>query len=834
MAQHLYIAEKPSLAEEIAKALADINNTKASKSNGAWQVGEDEVCWLFGHMYELCEAKEYDERFQKWNMDDLPIIPEKWKLKVIDDKKGHVSGIASRLKKAKYVVNAGDAAREGQLLVDELLIENGWDAFSENTKRLWVKSYARKDLISAIESMKPNSEMERLYLAAICRQRADWLHGINLTRLYTNKARAGGTDQLVSVGRVQTPTLRLVVDRDLEIKNFKAVDHYLPQFLFTHENGTFEASYILPDDGPGQDSEGRLTDKAVAQEVMDRVAGKQGQVTQFDAKDKSKSPPLAYSLSALQTECSAKLGLSAKQTLEVAQKLYDPPLKLTTYPRSDSRYLPMAIFKDEAPAILENLSKVDAQLGAAAQNANTKLKSPTWNDSKTSDHHGIIPTMEATADKIAKLSGVEAKVFDIIAKTFVSQFYPDQRWKALSAKVAVGDDRFTASGRKEIDAGWKVVFSGESSKSEDEDAEGEDAGQSLPTMSKSDPVTAGQGEVKAKRTTPPPAFTDGTLIAAMSNVHKFVPDSEAKKRLKENDGLGTEATKSNIIETLIKRKFLQRQGKNKLVSTLTGQSVIEALPNEITDPALTAVWEGFLDKVADGELPYEKFMEGQIKNVENRVADGKIADVNIKGGKKITPVEGHGDTCAKCGTGKMMTREVRKGKHKGKKFLSCDRYPNCDAVEWPKPKVDPIEGHGDDCPTCKQGKMVTRLIQTGEHKGKKFLSCDRYPQCKAVQWPKPKPIDGHGKKCSKCSDGIMETRKSKKGTFFLSCNNYPKCDAAEFPQSNVKPMKGDGETCSKCKKGTMRTRKISKGQNKGKTFLSCDKYPECDNSIWPK
>lgn len=830
MTQNLFIAEKPSLAEEIAKARADQLDTKANKSRGYWEVGDDKVCWLFGHMYEQVGPEEYDERYKSWNLDDLPIIPENWKLKVSNDKADHIKGIASLLKGAETVVNCGDPAREGQLLVDEVLVENDWNPFNDNTKRLWVQSMARSAMLAALEGMSSNKEKENLYWAAVCRQRADWLHGMNLSRLYTIKARQAGADQTVSVGRVQTPTLKLVVDRDLEIKNFKPVDHYLPTGVFIHENGKFTASYVIPDDSPGLDSEGRMIDKAVADEINERIAGKTGTITAYSASDKSKAPPLPHSLSALQTECSSKFGLSAQQTLDVAQKLYETH-KLTTYPRSDSRYLPTAILKDEAPEILKNLVGTDNGVGDAAEGSDAQLKSAAWNDSKVSDHHGIIPTMDAKAESIAKLSGVERKVFDLIAKTFLAQFYPAQRWKALSATVKVDKDTFKASGRKEVDSGWRRVFTGEQATTEDE--EDEDVGQTLPEMKKDDAVSVESGEVQSKRTTPPPHFTDGTLIAAMSNIHKFVPDSESKKRLKENEGLGTEATRANMIETLIKRSFMQRKGKNKIVSTVTGQSVISALPPEITDPALTAIWEGYLAKVEKGDLDHEKFMEVQAKDITTRVENGKSADVKITGAKKITPLDGHGDACPKCSAGKMVTREIRKGKHKGKKFLSCDQYPNCDAVKWPEIKVDPIDGHGKECPKCDKGKMVTRQIQKGDHKGKKFLSCDQYPECKSVEWPKPKPIEGHGKQCPKCTNGVMETRKSKKGTFFLGCNKYPDCDAVEFQKDNVKKLPGDGETCDKCGKGTMTTRKIHKGDKKGQTFLSCDKYPECKNAKWP-
>ena len=330
----------------------------------------------------------------------------------------------------------------------------------------------------------------------------------------------------------------------------------------------------------------------------------------------------------------------------------------------------------------------------------------------------------------------------------------------------------------------------------------------MPVMSKGDPVEIEMGEIKSKRTTPPSHFTDGTLIAAMTQIHRFVTDPETKKRLKENDGLGTEATRANIIETLIKRRFLKRKGKNQLLSTDTGQSVIQALPADVTDPGLTAIWESYLDRISKGTLAAEKFMEVQIKNVTERVEQGKNAVVNIKGAKTVQPLEGHGAECKKCGKGVMITREIRKGKHKGKKFLSCDQYPDCDAVQWPEIKIDPIDGHGEKCPKCGQGKLLTREIQKGEHKGKKFLSCDQYRQtgCDFSKWPQAKvdPIDGHGKKCPKCSTGVMETRKSKKGTVFLGCNNYPECKEVEWQNSGPR-RSSDNNTRSTSKSSRVRT-----------------------------
>ena len=884
MVNYLFIAEKPSLAKEIAEARAESKGVKASKNSVFWTVGDDAVTWLFGHMYETSPPEAYDPRYSKWNLDDLPIVPEKWKLQLHSDKKDHVSNIKKLIKEAKYVVNAGDAAREGQLLVDEVLYENGWNPFSENTLRLWVRSVARKDMLDALSKMEPNNNKKNLYNSAVCRQRADWLHGMNMSRLYTIKAQQSGARGVVSVGRVQTPTLKIVVDRDREIENFKAVDHYLPNGFFIHENGKFSASWVIPEDSAGLDSEGRLVDKSVSDSVAQRIKGKSGIISDYKSQDKNTTQPLPYSLSALQTECSAKFGLSAQETLEVAQKLYETH-KVTTYPRSDCRYLPTSIYKDEAPQILKNLSLLEGSIGDSAQNGKHSIKSSAWNDSKISDHHAIIPTTEANSRKIAGLSHVEKKVFELIARSFLAQFYPVHRYKSLSAIVSIEKDQFRATGKQVVDEGWRVVY-GKENTSEDDDSE--ETGQSLPHMKKGDFVEVETVSTVSKQTKPPARFSDGTLIAAMTNMHKFVSDPEIKKRLKENDGLGTEATRASIIETLIKRKFFERKGKKQLISTETGRSVIDALPNDITDPGLTAIWEGYLNKVSSGEIDPDKFMGGQVKTLKERVERGKTANVKIKGKDTIRPIEGHGDACPKCGQGQLITREIGKGKNKGKKFLSCNKYPECEHVQWPSEKIDPIKGHGEkcnscstgqmitkqifkgehkgkkflacnnypecknviwpqvevkpidghgkSCPTCHKGELVTRVVSKGDNKGKKFLSCGNYPECKHAEWPKPviKPIEGHGKSCPKCKAGKLVTRKSRNDKYFLSCETYPKCDHAEWPKDDVKKMSGDGVKCDSCGKGVMVTKLISKGDNKGKTFLACNNYPECKNVKWPE
>lgn len=789
----LYIAEKPKLAAAIAEARAKKLGVKAQKGQTEWRVGNDAVTWLFGHMYELANPDQYDQRYKQWKAEDLPIIPDKWRRSPHKDKSAHLNAIRGLLKQSKIVVNAGDAEREGQLLVDELLEEMGWDPFGPNTQRIWVSSFAERDIIKAIDDQFPNSDKKNLYTAALLRQRADWLHGLNLTRLYTILARNSGANMLISVGRVQTPTLKLVVDRDREIEAFKPTDHYLPSGYFNHANGKFKADWIIPDDYDGLDPEGRLIDKKVAEGIIAKIVGKTGKVESFSSTNKTKPAPLPYSLSALQAECSAKFGMTAQQTLDVAQALYETH-KATTYPRSDSRYLPKSILSDEAPGIMAALANTPG-FDEAAQRSDLRLKSKAWDDSKVTDHHGIIPTSDFSASKLQKMSPEERNVFGLVAKAFIAQFYPDFAWKSLSAVVGVEGERFKGTGRQVTNIGWKVVY-GADFDDEDDDKE---ADQTLPTMAKGDPAQVEKGDVSSKRTQPPAYFTDGTLILAMTNVHKFVTDPEVKKRLKENDGIGTEATRSNIIETLISRKFIARKGKNKLVSTQEGRSVVDALPDDVTSPGMTAIWEGQLAKIARGEASDTQFTEVLLKTLSKTIERGKESTVKIKGAS-IEPLPGHGEVCNKCGTGKMLTRMLMKGEHKGKKYLACDGWrkddpSSCNNAVWPERKqvdIKPLDGHGDKCPKCSVGHLKTRLISKGDNKGNSFLACDN--------WSKDNP-------------------KS--------------CDYVKWPDKKVTELEGHGSSCPECNKGTMTTRMINKGDNKGKTFLSCTTYPDCKHSVFP-
>ncbi len=842
--EQLFIAEKPSLAKEIAEARAEMLGVRASKADACWEVGPDRVTWFFGHMFELAEPASYGDQWAKWTVSSLPIVvPDGgWKLVCHDDKKDQIRKVRALVKSARAIVNCGDPDREGQLLIDEALLEMGTDPFGPDVKRLWMQSLTMRDKIAALSALQPNAQKRSLYDAAACRQRADWQHGMTFSRLYTLLARNGGSDTKISVGRVQTPTLRLVVDRDRERLRFKPVDHYLPRIVFRHEKGAFAASWVIPADHDGLDTEGRLVDRKAAEAIVAKIAGKRGKVAAFKSDPKSKPPPLPYSLAALQSEAGGRLGLSAQEVQDVAQALYE--MKATTYPRTDCRYLPQKIRTDEAPGIMAALGHVD-DLSGAVEAADMAIRTSAWDDSKITGHFGIIPTGEFSAGMLDRMSDVQRKVFMMVARNFVANFHPNFKWKATVADVACEGERFRATGRIVTDQGWKKVFgAGEADDEEDGD---EESAQSVPQMGVGDPVDAENGSLVSKRTSPPPGFTDPTLILAMENVHRFVTNPEVKKRLKETDGIGTPATRAATIETLIKRKFLERPRgkKNALVSTELGRSIIDVLPEELRDPGLTAVWESALERVEKASLSPLEFMAAQARDITARVEAAKGTSVEVKGGRKLRAAEGHGVACAKCGLGTMVTREVFKGEHKGKVYLACSRAPECN--HRAQPGVEPLPGEGKQCPECGKGQMFTRGgISAKTGKPYRMLSCDNYPECRHGEFPdRPTsadvpPLPGHGKECPACRKGRLLTKEltsKKDGQKYklLSCDNYPECKHGEWPDRPpvAEPLPGEGKKCPECGKGQMRTKEGVSKAGKPYKMLSCDNYPACRHAEFP-
>ena len=642
----LFIAEKPSVAKAIAACLPGHQH----RGEGSIECGSDVVTWCFGHLMEQVPPEAYDEKYKKWSWDTLPIVPAQWRLEVKADAKKQFAAIKALLKKATEVVNCGDADREGEMLVREVLDDCGYKG---PLKRLWLSAMDEASVKKALSDLRPGAQYDGLYASAVARSRADWLVGMNLSRAYTMAARNAGHEGTVSVGRVQTPTLALIVNRDLSIDNFKPTNFYTIDADIQHANGNFTAALSLPENAPGTDPEGRLIDASIAQQIASSVSGKPGQIVKFEQKAGKKSAPLPFSLSALQQACSAKFGMSAQQVLDTAQSLYETH-KITSYPRTDCGYLPESLHA-EAPGVLRALVSMGY---TAAGGADKSIKSGAFRDAKVTAHHGIIPNGQSM--DLSGLTDVERKVYDLIAKHFIAQFYPDYTFQSTSVDVKCGEHIFKASGSVPVAQGWRTVF-GNVVDDDDKD----ENNQALPQMVQNDPVTLTGAKHNAKQTKPSARFTDGTLIAAMTAIHKYVTDPEVKKRLRETSGIGTEATRAGIIETLLKRGFIEKKGKN-LISTATGKTVIKTLgAAPVADAGMTALFEQALEMIVEGKLSGDQFLQMQVTNVTKQIESAKAAkfDAIVQAGSA--------HKCPKCG------KPLRQRKGANGVFWGCVGYPDC-------------------------------------------------------------------------------------------------------------------------------------------------------------
>lgn len=637
------IAEKPSVAKGIAPFFG------ASKSgNGCVEGNGVAVTWCFGHLFEQAPPEAYDPAYKKWRAEDLPIAPGQWKLEAKSDAKKQLSVIGKLLKQAKEVIHAGDPDREGQLLVDEVLEHFGYKG---PVKRLWLAALDDASIKKAIGGMRPGDEYKSLGAAAEARSRADWLVGMNLSRAYTIAGRASGHDGVLSVGRVQTPTLALIVRRDLEIEQFKPRDYFVPLATFRHANGAFKATWQAREGVPGLDEEGRLIDASIANALVAKVTGKPGVIAKYEQKAGKETAPLPFSLSELQKACSAKWGLGAQQVLDIAQALYETH-KVTSYPRTDCGYLPESQHADAA-RLLGALQKKFS----FAKGANASIRSAAFNDKKVTAHHGIVPTGVLPGS----LSDAEAKVYELICKHYVAQFYPDHEYLSTSVEVICEGETFKATGRVPTKPGWKVIFNGTT-----EDEAG-DASEELPQMRQGEVAQCVSATAEAKQTKPPARFSDGTLVAAMTNIHKFVTDTEIKKRLRETQGIGTEATRAGIIETLLKRGFVQKKGKH-LISTPQGRALVAALgSSQVADPGMTGLFEQALEMVVDGKLDPNRFLASQVAWLKEQI--GQALSSSIGGAAPAPAVK-----CPTCGK-PMRKRAGAKGA-----FWGCTGYPDCKAT----------------------------------------------------------------------------------------------------------------------------------------------------------
>jgi DNA topoisomerase-3 len=634
----LVIAEKPSVARDLVDALPG-----SFENNDTYYESEDTiVTFAVGHLVELVAPEEYDERFKKWKMDDLPIIPEQFKLGARDTKtRKQLKAIHKLLKRddVDRVINACDAGREGELIFAYIYETSGVDLPVE---RLWINSMTKTAIRDGFEQLRPGEQLRQLEAAARSRSEADWLVGMNATRAATIRGRAwvGG---VVSLGRVQTPTLALIVKREREIQAFVPEPYWLvhAQFDPRYEGLWFEGeeTRIM---GEGGDKR--------AEEIATKVSGADGVVESVERKEQSERAPLLYDLTSLQRDANRRFGFSARRTLQAAQSLYENK-KAITYPRTNSRWLSGDLVPQLKPTAA-TLAPI-GEYAAAAQYVLGLQQLPlarVVNDSKVDDHHAIIPTdVEHDVDTF---SPDERRIFDLVARRFLAVFHPPARYARTTVVTLVEEERFRTRGKVTLEAGWRGVYGLESDEDrkarQDEDAENESA--ELPPLEQGQKVKCAAAEVEAKETKPPPRYTEATLLSAMETAGKFVDDEELREAMKER-GLGTPATRAETIETLIRREYIERVSKD-LQPTPKGLQVITMLEEHpLTSPELTGDWEKRLTDIEHGSDDRKAFID-DIADFTRATVE-KIAALDKE---KLRPERVELGPCPRCGaeTGEII------------------------------------------------------------------------------------------------------------------------------------------------------------------------------------
>lgn len=654
MAKTLVLTEKPSVARDIARVLG-------CKKNGNGCISGDKytITWALGHLITLADPEAYDDKYKSWRMEDLPMLPTKMKLNVIPQTSKQFKAVSHLLQSSEFdkVVIATDAGREGELVARWILIKAGC---KKPLQRLWISSQTDRAIKEGFASLKPAAQYDALFRSAQSRAQADWLVGLNVTRALTCKHNAQ-----LSAGRVQTPTLAMIVKREEEILKFQPKDFFTVKADF----GSFTALY------KNSSNQARFSDAQRAQEIANDVRGRRGILTEVKKTYKFKAPPAAYDLTELQRDANKKYGYSAKQTLSYMQSLYETH-KVLTYPRTDSRY----ITKDVVSTLPERLRAVAAGPYKEAAGALLRQKSLQTkyivNDAKVTDHHAIIPT-EEYAD-LNRLSREERHIYDLVVRRFIAVLSAPFEYDEVQIKVTVGKHCFYAKGQSVISAGWKAIYG---ASGEDDDDDGEDMkSQSLPKLTQGAAVDVKDVRIVAGKTSPPARYTEATLLTAMENPGGQVDDGKLRDALKSAGGLGTPATRADIIEKLFDSFYIERRGK-EIHPTSKGRQLISIVPADLRSAELTARWEQKLSMIAQGKADDRKFVDEMRGYATSLVSAVKSSNAQYKH-DNITR-----EVCPECGKyllevngkkGKMLVCQDREcGYRKSISVITNARCPQC-------------------------------------------------------------------------------------------------------------------------------------------------------------
>lgn len=649
------IAEKPSVARDIAQVLG-----ATERHDGYLEGNGYQVTWTFGHLCELKYPEDYTEAWHYWSLAALPMIPQRFGIRLKKDKgiEKQFSIIKKLMDGADKIINCGDAGQEGELIQRWVMQKAGAKCPVE---RLWISSLTDEAIREGFGKLKDAEAYRPLYAAGLCRAIGDWLLGMNATRLYTLKYGSPGRNvQPLSVGRVQTPTLAMIVRRQEEIDTFVPQPYWL--LTTVYKGATFTST------------KGNYQDEADARAALERIEGKDFTVDTVSTKEGREAPPKLFDLTSLQVECNRKFGFSADRTLQLIQSLYEK--HVTTYPRVDTTYLSDDIYP-KCKAVLNSLTEYAELLGPLRGSKLRKSKK-VFDSSKVTDHHAIIPTGVPASG----LSEDEKNVFDLVARHFIAVFYPDCRFSATTVTGSCEGVKFKASGKQIIEPAWRAVFPPQK-KTADDDGRQEKAEVVLPVFEEGESGPHNPA-VTQKFTQPPKPFTEATLLRAMETAGKSVDDETLREALKEN-GIGRPSTRAAIIETLFRRRYISKQRKS-LFPTATGKELIGLIREELLkSPELTGIWEKKLRGIERGEYAAPQFMD-ELKEMVSQIVQSVMADTSLRKvtpgaeqsaehgvkaekapakARKKTQAPKEGDTCPECGKGKVI---------RGKTSLGCSRW----------------------------------------------------------------------------------------------------------------------------------------------------------------
>mgnify|MGYP002672340046 FL=1 len=889
MGYNLFICEKPSQAADLAR------NLKAKRSKTYYATSDDSirVTWCLGHLLELCPPEAYDPALKSWRLTTLPIIPQKFKYDVKKKTADQYKVVSTLIKSAAQVTIATDYDREGEAIARTILERTHYKG---PLQRLCLTALDDKSIARALKQIKDGQETEPLYRAAVARSQADWIVGMNLSRLFTLLTRSKGAQTLITVGRVQTPTITLVTERDQAIKNFVPQPFFEVYVDLAPKTGpNYRASWQAPEDYTDED--GHVLDRTLAEKVATRAPNHDFKVTKASNKTSNQAPMLPYDLTSLQQFCNRRFGFSAAKTLSVAQSLYEKH-KATSYPRTDCRYLPNSQLAD-VPEILATLKEQDPQFAPLVAGASTANKPRSFNQSKITAHHAIIPTGNPKVN-LQSLSLDERKVYDAVRRAYVAQFYPDAVYKKSELELvntSYESDKFRAVSRILAEPGWRALFGAKKGEAapessdlkgskanaseglsatatnaattattsatsshhrEDNNSEASEnldadqlklAGQVLPDAKLGDLHLCVNAEIKDKMTSPPNHYTEATLLSAMENIHRTITDPRWKKLLKETAGLGTPATRAQIIDSAVDREYLTRSGKY-IISTDKARFMTEVIPADIRSAGMTAVWEQALDSIAHNAMDPSKFMASIERWIRHVIEENSHLTLNVDFLAAQTTTQASSQTTSNrsrssSARNSSSPRNSSSTRNSSTRKKSSAQTPEATtkrtrtkastpkSISTPKKATSKSQeatfsnetatqkgNAAVNCPICGSSMVLRKNRTTGEE----FYGCSQYPKCHGVI-----QISANAKP-------NLTSQSKAKGQ---KANSITKKDGARpqevTPNINMAPTKAQAPTsrtvpaitCPKCGAPmVLRHNKTTK-----EAFYGCSKFPHCRSVV---